>query len=73
MRSVMRDQELTRSGFSNLHLLHMVAKKIEDADFGMNLIVSKETQTSRYINETEILKAIGNGKCLFITRFFFPK
>jgi hypothetical protein len=51
----------------------MVAKKIEDADFGMNLIVSKETQTSRYINETEILKAIGNGKCLFITRFFFPK
>ena len=41
MREVKRDQELMRSGFSNLHLLHLLAKKIEDADFGINLIVSK--------------------------------
>jgi hypothetical protein len=41
VREVKRDQELMRSGFSNLHLLHLLAKKIEDADFGINLIVSK--------------------------------
>lgn len=59
IKEIKKEQPLIRSGFSQLKLLHILGKKIEDPGLTMNLIVSKETQLSRFINETEILKIIG--------------
>jgi hypothetical protein len=41
IREIKKESSLTKSGFSQLKLLHVLAKKMEDADFNINPIVSK--------------------------------
>ena len=62
-----------KSGFSQINLLHIIGKKIEDNNMALHPIVSKTTQPARFNNQTEILKIIGAGTTLFITRFFYSK
>ncbi len=73
IRNVLKESKLTFSGFSQLKLLQVVAKRMEEPDFNLQPVVCKATQPSRFINESEILKTIGAGKSLFITRFFFSE
>jgi hypothetical protein len=70
---VKKEEDLSRSAFSQLKLLHIEGQKKEDKQVQLQRIVSKQTDPHRFINENEILKFIGQGKSYFITRYFFSE
>jgi hypothetical protein len=70
VQRVVKERNFPQPGLRHLRLLTLLAKKLEDPSDQPCLIVAKSSKTERYLTEYEVLKTIGQGRHLFIARYF---